>query len=102
MTERRIAEVDEATGPTLDDTLARLRAEDVSVAEFVEAGGLSSFAQLAPTYVVAAIRDGRPVDSDDAQMFFDTHAEAVAVAESLAPYGRIGVFELRPVEVYGC
>jgi hypothetical protein len=44
--ERRVADRDEATGPTLTSTLNRLRAEDASVAEFVEAGGLSAFRPL--------------------------------------------------------
>lgn len=52
MTDRRIAEAAvEAPGPTLTDTLAQLRAADVSVGEFVVAGGLSSFLPL--THVAA-------------------------------------------------
>ena len=47
MTDRRIAEAAvEAAGPTLIDTLAQLRADDVNVFEFVVAGGLSSFLPL--------------------------------------------------------
>jgi len=47
VTDRRIAEAAvEAPSPTLTDTLAQLRADDASVAEFVAAGGLSSFLPL--------------------------------------------------------
>lgn len=46
VTERRDADQQVAVGPTLAPSLDALRAEDVSVAEFVVAGGLSSFKPL--------------------------------------------------------
>ena len=43
---KRDAEAAEAAGPTLTTTLEQLRAADASVAEFVVAGGVSSFQRL--------------------------------------------------------
>lgn len=99
VTERRDADQHEAVGPTLASTLDRLRAADVSVAEFVVAGGLSSFRPL-PTYYVAEIRSGQPVQSFEGGQLFTVRDDAVAHAEALSAFGRMGVFELVPVVVF--
>lgn len=97
--ERRVVERDEATGPTLS-TLMRLRLEDASVDEFVEAGGLSAFRPLT-TYYVAEIVDGRPVQSFEGAQLFESFDEAVVEAEGLSMFGRFGVFELVTKAVFG-
>jgi len=92
--QRRVPEHVEAAGPTLDDTLARLRAGDATVAEFVAAGGLSSFRPLTHYYVAAVSVDGQPIQSSDANQVFDDLGEAISHARKLSQYARIGVFEL--------
>lgn len=98
--DRRVVERDEATGPTLTATLVRPRAEDVSVAEYVAAGGLSAFQPLT-TYYVAEIVGGRPVQSFESAQMFESFDEAVTAAEGLSPFGRFGVFELVTKAVFG-
>jgi hypothetical protein len=91
--QRRVVERDEATGPTLTETLDRLRAEDASVGEFVAAGGLSAFHPLT-AYFVAEVRDGKPVQSFDREQIVDSLEDAITHAHALAGFARVGVFEL--------
>lgn len=90
---RRVQEQSEATGPTTADTFDRLRSEGASVAEFVAAGGLSSFRPLT-TYYVAEVVNGRPIQSFDAAQMFDDLGDAIAHARALSQFGPHGVFEL--------
>lgn len=94
---RRDIETDGTPSRADSATLMRLRSEGASVAEFVAAGGLSSFRSLSEEremkYLVAAVRGGEIIPFES-NMVFDDVDKAVVEAESLSEFCDARVFEL--------
>lgn len=97
---RRDIEANETPSRADSATLTRLRSEGASVAEFVAAGGLSSFRSLGEgrevKYLVAAIRGGQIIPVEGGAVFSEL-ADAREEAESLSPFCDARVFKLEEV-----